>query len=59
MKRNVKNLIMLPLLTLVITGCNNSSEESKHEHTFDKLVVTRESDWHTFIAGSDFDDSGL
>lgn len=59
MKNNLKKIIILPLLTLVITGCNNTSEESKHEHTFDKLVVTRDADWHTFIAGSDFDDSGL
>lgn len=29
-----------------------------HEHTYE-LVVTKEADWHTFIAGKNFDDSGL
>ena len=35
-----------------------SSSEPVHEHDY-QLVVTKEAKWHTFVAGKDFDDTGL
>lgn len=40
------------LLTLLTVGCQ------EHEHTYE-LVVTKNAEWRTYIAGKDFDDTGL
>ena len=44
-------LLLLPLL--LIASCKS---ECKHEF---QLVVSKESNWHTFVAGEDFDAEGL
>lgn len=37
---------------------SSTSSEPVHEHDYE-LVVTKQSYWHTFVAGKDFDDTGL
>ena len=48
-----KLLLLLPLTLCVLTGCNNNCN---HDFTY---FVSHDSDWYTYIAGSDFDDTGL
>lgn len=48
-KTLLSGVILLALLTI---GCQG------HEHTYE-LVVTKAADWHTFIQGKDFDETGL
>ena len=57
-----KKIILLPLIALAITGCgtqNNNPGHSKHEHTFDSLVVINDADWRTYLLYSDFNTQGL
>ncbi len=46
-----KTLFGVALLVLLTAGCS-------HQHDY-YLTVTKDSDWRTFIAGTDFDDTGL
>ena len=48
-----KLLLLLPLTLCVLTGCNNSCN---HDYEY---FVSHDSDWYTYIVGSDFDDTGL
>ena len=48
-----KLLLLLPLTLCVLMGCNNNCN---HDFTY---FVSHDSDWYTYIAGSDFDDTGL
>lgn len=64
-----KFLLILPLLALAISGCTNSSNGDNnpskdvsthiHEHTFVKLKIQSDANKRTYLAGEDFDDSGL
>ena len=60
---NMKKIVPLvfSILTLAISGCNNQNNGpvSKHEHTFDKLVVIKDADWRTYLVNSDFNTQGL
>ena len=49
-----KVLLVLPLIVRAISGCS-----PKHVHSFDKLEITRDADWRTYIVGNDFNTSGL
>ena len=55
MKNKLVFLFSVTLSVLALSGCNN---EFKCNHDFD-LHVMRDSDWHTFIAGQDFNPKGL
>ena len=46
--------------TSIITSSEEivSSTEPVHEHDYE-LVISKYSEWHTFIAGQDFDETGL
>ena len=48
-----KLLLLLPLTLCVLTGCNNSCN---HDYEY---FVSHDSDWYTYIVGSDFDPTGL
>ena len=49
---NKKLVLLLPLLLVSLTSCKS------HEHD-NELVVTNDSEWHTFIKGQDFKNDGL
>lgn len=52
-----KKIFLLPLIALAITGCG--TQNSKHEHTFDSLVVINDADWRTYLLNSNFNTQGL
>lgn len=47
-----KYILLLPLLLATLTGCQS------HNHD-NELIVVQASEWQTFIAGKDFDNTGL
>ena len=50
-----KILLLLPLAFCVLTACQNQG----CNHQYDEYYVTSDSDWYTYIVGSDFDSTGL
>ena len=51
--------LVLSLLALSLTSCNNSAPSEKHEHTIISISVFRDAYKRTYISGNDFDDDGL
>ena len=50
-----KILLLIPLAFCVLTACQNQG----CNHQYDEYYVTSDSDWYTYIVGSDFDSTGL
>ena len=65
--------LLASLLALTITGCNNQpssankqsndnqsiSNESRHQHTYSRLMIREDANKRTYLVGEDFDDDGL
>ena len=58
MKNKFIYLGVLSLIVALASGCSDCNRASVG-HKFDHIFVSNDSDWHTFVTGSDFDDTGL